>query len=412
MAFWILTGAVTLTLAAILALVVLRNRNGAGEPAAAYDLRVYRQQLKDLDKDVARGVVSDADADRLRTEISRRILSADAQLQAAEAGEEQPNGPSRVMAVVLIAVIVLGTGGLYWQLGAPGYGDYGLRERIALAKTRAETRPSQSEFEARMPAPPAPEADASYLNLVEQLRSATADRPDDLQGQALLAQHEARLGNFKAAYEAKARYIALLDIAPDPRDLIDQAELQVMAAGGYVSPESEALLEQALSQVPEDGRARYYYGLMMGQNGRPDRGYRIWAETLKDGPAGAPWIRAIQAQIPEMAGLAGVAYQPIPPGGESAPLNGPSAEQVEAMQDLSPEERQEMIEGMVSGLATRLAEEGGSPAEWAQLITALGVLGRMEEARVIYLEAQQQFAGDDGALDILGAAFAPLEATR
>ena len=35
MAFWILTGVVTLMLAAMLAMVVLRNRNGTSEPAAA-----------------------------------------------------------------------------------------------------------------------------------------------------------------------------------------------------------------------------------------------------------------------------------------------------------------------------------------------------------------------------------------
>ena len=99
MAFWILTGVVTLMLAAMLAVVVLRNRNGTSEPAAAFDLRVYRQQLKDLDRDVARGIVSAGDAERLRTEISRRILSADAQVQAAAAGKEQDNGPSRIAAV-------------------------------------------------------------------------------------------------------------------------------------------------------------------------------------------------------------------------------------------------------------------------------------------------------------------------
>ena len=80
MAFWILTGVVTLMLAAMLAMVVLRNRNGTSEPAAAFDLRVYRQQLKDLDRDVARGIVSAGDAERLRTEISRRMVQTEFQL--------------------------------------------------------------------------------------------------------------------------------------------------------------------------------------------------------------------------------------------------------------------------------------------------------------------------------------------
>jgi len=415
MAFWILTGALTLVMAGFLALVLLRNKNGSGEPAAAYDLRVYRQQLKDLDRDVARGIVTAADAERLRTEISRRILAADAQVQAAETGAAQPNGPSRVTAVVMALVVVGGTAALYWQIGAPGYGDFGLDHRIALAEERARTRPGQQEAEARLPTSPTPEIDPNYQRLVEELRTATADRPDDARGQQLLAQHEARLGNFKAAYEANARYIALQEGDVDPQLLIDQAELHVMAAGGYVSPEAEALLLRALSQQPEDGRARYYMGLLMGQVGRPDRGFQIWAETLRQGPPGAPWIRAIQAQIPEMATLAGVDYRPITPGGtaDGAPaLPGPSAEQMAAMQDLSAEDRQQMIEGMVSGLATRLAEEGGSPAEWARLITALGVLGRIKQAREIYAEAQTQFADNDAALEMLAAARDRMEASQ
>ena len=63
-----------------------------------------------------------------------------------------------------------------------------------------------------------------------------------------------------------------------------------------------------------------------------------------------------------------------------------------------------MIEGMVAGLADRLANEGGPPEEWAQLINALGVLGRQDEARAIADEAEQVFAGEAVALEIISTA--------
>lgn len=413
MAFWILTGGVTLAMAALLALVVLRNRNGVGEPAAAYDLRVYRQQLKDLDRDIARGLVAGADADRLRVEISRRILAADALVQAAELGTVQPNGPSRLAAVAVVLVIALGTAALYARFGAPGYEDFGLERRMDLARQMAESRPSQSEAEAAQPVPAPREVDPDYQKLVEELRRATTERPQDPRGQQLLAQHEARLGNFIAAYEAKARYIALQADAVVPGDLVDQAELMVMAAGGYVAPEAEALLSQALDRDPRDGRARYYMGLLMGQIGRPDRGFQIWAETLQAGPAGAPWIRAIEAQIPDMAAYAGIDYRPIRPAAPATgALPGPDADAVTAAQEMTVEERQQMIEGMVSSLASRLATEGGSPAEWARLITALGVLGREAEAEEIAAEAEAQFADNDTALAEIRAARQRLEDNR
>jgi cytochrome c-type biogenesis protein CcmH len=59
---------------------------------------------------------------------------------------------------------------------------------------------------------------------------------------------------------------------------------------------------------------------------------------------------------------------------------------------------------MVDGLSDRLATEGGTPDEWARLITALGVLGDAERAQVIYDEAKGVFSSDPNALSlILGA---------
>ncbi len=401
MVFWTVTALIASAAAFLLAMILIRAREQS-EPAAAYDLRVYRQQLREVEKDLARGVIQQNDAERIRTEISRRILAADTQLQQARKGASQPSGLSRTMAAVTALVIVGGTLGLYWHLGAPGYGDLGLRDRIRLAAERAEIRPSQAAAEAEMPAMGKPQVDESYLQLVEQLRQTAGSRPDDAQGQALLAQHEANLGNFSAAYAAKSRQIDLLGPQATARDYTELAELRIMAAGGYVSPEAERDLQQALSLDPTHGPARYYWGLMLGQLGRPDLAYREWAATLRDGPAGAPWVEGIQAQIEDMAYRAGVQYQPITPGGSNAaPLPGPSAEDMDAAGELSSEERQEMIRGMVSRLSDRLATEGGSAEEWARLIGALSVLGDSARARAIYDEAKMVFASDSEALTLL-----------
>ena len=45
---------------------------------------------------------------------------------------------------------------------------------------------------------------------------------------------------------------------------------------------------------------------------------------------------------------------------------------------MTPEDRQAMIQGMVDGLADRLATEGGPVEDWARLITSLGVLGETD----------------------------------
>lgn len=62
-------------------------------------------------------------------------------------------------------------------------------------------------------------------------------------------------------------------------------------------------------------------------------------------------------------------------------IAGPTQEQMNAAEDMSPEDRENMIQGMVARLAARLAEQGGTPNEWIQLISSYAILGQTEDAQ-------------------------------
>lgn len=399
MLFWIVTAVLTLVVVGTLSVALLRGRSEA-RPPAAYDLDVYRDQLKEVERDLARGVVSETDADRARTEVSRRILAADAALRE---GTTTISGSGGLVAAALTSLAVAAASYfLYLELGAPGYGDLSLTDRIERAETLRAERPSQETAEAGLPAdmPNTAPVSPDYVALVEQLRETVATRPDDVQGHVLLVQSEAQLGNFAAAHAAKARVIELKGASATAADFSDYADLLILAAGGYVSPAAEAVLERTLAMDPTNGTARYYFGLMMAQTGRPDTALRVWDQLLRAGPADAPWIPPIEVQIDEMASRAGVNYaRPVVGTGR-----GPSAEDIEAAGDMSPAERMEMIQGMVSGLSERLATDGGPVEDWARLISALGVLGQLGQARAIFENAQVAFDGDPRAADILNEA--------
>lgn len=405
MIFWIVTALMALAVTALFVIALVRGRSEE-EPAAAYDLRVYRDQLDGVDRDLARGVIAPAEAERLRTEISRRILAADAQLQRDTTRPGAPPAALWLGAALAALVLLGGSLALYSVLGAPGYGDFALQDRIEMAEALRRDRPDQAEAEARMPPAPPPALEDSYAQLLDKLRQTVAGRPDDLQGHQLLARHEAAAGNYRAAYQAQERVIALKGAQAQALDFAEQAELMIAAAGGYVSPQAEAALRQALERDPTLGPARYYWGLMMAQIGRPDLAFSIWEKTLRRGPADAPWLAPIRAQITDMAARAGVDY--TPPALDDAPgapaLAGPSAEDMRAAAQMSDQDRQAMIRSMVEGLADRLATEGGTAAEWARLIGALGVLGETGRARAIRDEALQVFANDPAALDQIAAA--------
>lgn len=390
MPFWITAIGLTLIIGVFLVLALVRGRTGAVSPAA-FDLQVYRDQLAEVDRDLARGVISAEDADRVRTEVSRRILAADAQVQAEEGSGQRQDPRPQWVAAILVALLIGGSAALYQVVGNPGYPDFALQDRFDSARQALEDRPSQAAFEAQLPPVQTPEADPDFVQLVKELRATVADRPDDLRGHELLARNEATLQNYKAAYQAQARVILLKQDQAASFDYTQLADLMIRAAQGYVSPEADAALRDALARDPNNGFARYYTGLMLSQNGRPDITFRIWRDLLEAGPEAAPWIPPIRARISDLAWFAGIDYTAPAP-------RGPSAEDIEAAEDLSAEDRTAMINAMVAGLADRLANEGGTPQEWAQLISAYGVLGDLDKAQVIWDEAKTTFAETPDAL--------------
>ena len=391
--FWVAAGTMCLVVAASLIAAVFRRRDAEPE-AGGYDLQVYRAQLADLERDLASGVVSAGDADRLRAEISRRILEAD-RLGRGDVKGLSAGGKS--LAAGVVGLVLLGSVWGYVRLGAPGYPDLPLGERLAAAAEFSANRPSQADAEtaakAGANAPEGVVPDAEMAELMTKLRKAVADRPTDIQGLTLLVRNEAALGNLSAARDA---LIALMDLKSSDQgnDHAQLAELLIRLAGGYVSPEAEAELVRALKLEPENGTALYYLGLMFAQGDRADRAFTVWQRLLQASAPDEPWVGPIRAQIADVAARAGQKY-------EAPQAVGPTAEQVGAAQDMSPEDRMAMIQSMVDGLSERLASKGGPVADWARLITSLGVLGDTEQARAIYAEAQGAFAGRAAELDTL-----------
>ncbi|WP_432449752.1 c-type cytochrome biogenesis protein CcmI [Aliiroseovarius marinus] len=405
--FGAIVGAMTLaTIIVIARRMIMREATGDTGDTARFssDMKVYRDQLKELDRDLARGTLTKEEADRARIEISRRLLDADKAARARQTSDA-PNGLTRLTMGLVAIVIAASSLGLYLYMGAPGAQDLGREKRIARSQEMRENRPSQAKIEAEAPAwpGPPPEAPEDYLKLVDGLRKAVDDRPEDQRGLDLLAQHEAAIGNMIAAREAMGKLLVVKGETATADDFVRQADLMVNAAGGYVSPEAEEMLREALGRAPGHQLARYYTGIMFAQNGRPDMAFRLWRGLLEEGPADAIWWTSVRSQIDGLAALAGENYTapdaPTRPAQTGMPgLSGPSAEDMQAAAEMSEKDRAEMIKSMVERLSDRLATEGGSPEEWARLISVLGVTGDTERAAAIWAEAQERFADHPEAL--------------
>jgi cytochrome c-type biogenesis protein CcmH len=68
-----------------------------------------------------------------------------------------------------------------------------------------------------------------------------------------------------------------------------------------------------------------------------------------------------------------------------------------------PEDRQQAIQGMVEGLAQRLASSGGSAEEWSRLVRSYAVLGQREKASESLQSARGALARDRASLEQLDA---------
>ncbi|WBU56987.1 c-type cytochrome biogenesis protein CcmI [Paracoccus sediminicola] len=407
--FWLSAAALILIVAAAILWPFRRARQQAEQPAAAYDLRIYRDQLTEVERDLSRGIIEPAEAERLRAEIGRKVLEADRAVERAEIADG--TGQSHALAGAgLLLLVIAGAVGLYLSLGAPSQPDMGLQSRIAAAQQRYDARPSQAEAEARAADSRADSAaraqqgaDPQTLALIDQLRDAVKQRPDDPRGYEFLARNEARLGNSLAAKDAQRRLIELRGDTASSQDYAFLAGLMTEAAGGVITAEAEAELTRALERDPSNAQARYMAGLLQAQNGRPDRAFPIWSALLEETPAESPWNMTIRPMIADIAWLAG---QPdyIPPEPGDAVLPGPDADQMAAAADMTPAERATFIRGMVERLESRLATQGGTPEEWARLISSLTRMGELDRAAAIHSEAQQVFAASPEALAMLDIA--------
>ena len=406
MVFWVAAGVIVLM---VLGVLVQSLRGRPADSGEAADLRVYRDQLREVERDGARGTIPPDEVQRLRAEISRRLLDADRtgtgpDLQVVE----PPQGNLRAVSA-LIVVALAGSVWLYGRLGAPGYPDFALATRLDFADEVYRSRPGQDQAEANAPQPPI-STDAALIARAETLQAAAQSSPDDTETLRNLALAEADTGDLVAARVAQARLIALKGPAANANDHATLGWMMITAAGGYVSPEAEAVLLAALAVDPGNGLARFYSGLMFAQVGRPDRAFGLWQPLLAEGPQTAPWMAPIRGSIEALAARAGIRYTlPDTPATEPSAPPGPSAADITAAAALSPEDRQAMIVGMVDGLAARLAAEGGPPEDWARLIGALATIGRTDQARTdqaraVLAEARALFATEAEALALVNAA--------
>jgi cytochrome c-type biogenesis protein CcmH len=322
------------------------------------DVAVYRDQLDEIERDRAAGLIGEREAEAARVEVSRRLIAA------ADAAAPAPSGGAqwRRRAAALAALLLLpaGAAGLYLVLGSPEL-------------------PGQSR-EARREAPA---EQRSVAELVLRVEQHLENNPEDGRGWEVLGPVYLRLGRYEDAIKARRNALRLLGSTAGRE--ADLGETLTGAANGIVTAEAKAAFERAIRLDPDEFRARYFLGLAAEQDGRPKEAAQAWRDLLAKAPADAEWVDFVRQSLARLE-----------PG--AAPPSGPSAEDVEAAGRLAPEQRMAMVRGMVERLAERLRKDGSDAEGWLRLLRAYMVLGEKDKARAAAGDARRALSSDPDKL--------------
>ncbi len=337
-----------MALAAVLCVLIpLLRTQGAARPRAEHDVEIYRDQLAEVERDHARGLVIESQLEASRAEIGRRLLAADTERQNATESKDSPHARA-ILAVILAAVLPLSAGALYFWQGAP------------LISTNPESVSAED--------------DSDMATLVERLADGLKERPDDARGWRLLGRSLASLERFSEAAGAYGRASDLLPADADLRSL--RGEALSAASRGTVTVEAERAFAAALQIDPGEPRAQFYLGLAALQKGDRQGALARWRALEAASPEGAEWLPMLRRRIASLAPgtVDGTPSRPEPPP-------GPTREDIAAAQQMPPEERARMIRAMVEQLAARLEEEPDDAEGWARLARSWRVLGEREKER-------------------------------
>ncbi len=362
MAFWIAAALLTLLATALVVLPLLRGKRG-GASALDHDRALYHARLSEIDADLKLGRIDAAEAEAAKAEEGRKLiaLSASQKTDSSGAGACMP----RFALAATVIFVPLAALAFYIIAGVPNMPD------MALA-----SRPDR-DLSAQ-----------SITQLLERAEAQLARNPDDSRGWRVVAPVYMRLGRTQDAVTAW-RNAARLE--PDNVELkTSLAEAMTVAASGVVTEEARTIFSQALEKSPGNAKARFYLAIALGQQGANAEAAEAWRALIAEAPADAPWLEVARAQLRAVSGETTEA--PATAQGKAAP--GPSQEDVAAASQMSPEDRQVMIESMVSGLAERLKDNPGDKQGWQRLVRAYAVLGQKDKAKQAVEDARGAFPDD------------------
>ena len=319
---------------------------------------MLRDQLTEIDRDMARGLISPDDARAAAVEIKRRIIAVD---------KDHGSVPSAIAtggwAVVLAGILVpISAAALYMSIGSPDTPSVKFSNRQQERAVIAQRNDLTQELRTRL------EAD---------------ENGGPTEGWLLLADAYMRVGQYTNAADAYSRVLERDDATVG--DFTRFAEALILRDNGQVTPLAERALDRSLQLSPDNPAGIYYKSFALEQAGDVEAAYAMLVARLGTSNGPNPWMGSFVAQANFYGEKLG---RPLLSLADFAPaLRGPTQEDIAGAADMSNDDRNAFIASMVAQLEARLEDEPNDLDGWLQLARAHIVLGDDAGAANAYQQA-------------------------
>jgi len=269
--FWLIGALLAAGVLAWVLRPLLSRRTGGPVSSQAANVSIYRDQLRELDTDLAAGTLAQADYDRSRAELEARLLE---DVRGPEA--RAPRFAGRRAALAVGAAIPVLAFSVYLLVGNP----QALEREEEHAATLAQLETMAGRLAARL-----------------------RENPDDAEGWKLLGRSYSALGRFDQAADAYAK--AALRAPRDAQLLVDFADALAMARGQRLEGEPEKLIQRALEIDPQNLKGLALAGTVAFERKQYAQAAAYWQRMLPLVAADSEDARMIRQNVSEARQLAG-----------------------------------------------------------------------------------------------------------
>ena len=278
-AFWIAAGLLTALVLALISRPLLRQRQASHASRKAINTAIYRDQMAELERDLASGALSAADHATARDELERRILE-----DLADEGAETTAEPRRLprTAIALGVALPAAAIALYLVLGTPAALD-----PAALQASNSEQLPTQAEVE----------------KMVASLAAKLEKEPDNPKGWVMLGRSYKVMGRLDEAAHAFEKAGPVMETEPEL--MLEMAELSAAQNEGMVEGKGQELLKRVLADQPDNPQALVLAGTDAYFRKNYADAARHWERVLAQVPPDSEDARNLSAGIEKVRQLMG-----------------------------------------------------------------------------------------------------------